>query len=104
MHITLAGCRGFLPVRLAPDRFQPVQEARRHSRSAASLGAMAQDHILIAEQLRKIMRGEADSPLRQIEAEFMPHWPAQPWIDSWRRRPRALDQAANNHAISLHQP
>ena len=31
---------------------------------------MTEDDVVGAEQLREIMRGEADAPLRQIEAEF----------------------------------
>ena len=50
------------------------------------------------------MRGEADAPLRQIEAEFMAHRPAQPGIDPRRRRPYAFDQPAKNDAVGFGQP
>ena len=50
----------------------------------------------MAEQLREIVRRQADAAFRQIEAELMPHRPAQPRIDSRRRRPDAFDQAAEN--------
>ena len=65
---------------------------------------MAEDDILGAEQLREVVGGEADAPLRQIEAEFVPHRPAQPWVDPRRRRPHAFDQPADDNAVGLHQP
>ena len=65
---------------------------------------MGQDHIVRSQQLREVMRGEADAPLRQIEAEFMAHRPAQPGIDPRRRRPYAFDQPAKNDAIGFGQP
>ena len=57
----------------------------------------------MAEQLRKIVGGEADAPLRQVEAELMPHRPAQPGIDARRRRPDALDKPAQDDAIGFRQ-
>ena len=65
---------------------------------------MGEDDFIRTEQLREVMAGEADAPLRQIEAELMPHRPAQPGIDARRRRPDAFDQAADNDSIRLHQP
>ena len=62
---------------------------------------MGQDDIVSAQQLREIMRGKADAPLRQIEAEFMAHRPAQPGIDPRRRRPHALDQPAEDDAVGF---
>ena len=50
------------------------------------------------------MRGKADAPLRQIEAEFVAHRPAQPGIDARRRRPDALDQPAEDDAVGFGQP
>ncbi len=64
---------------------------------------MGEDHVVVAEQLREIVRGKADAPLRQIEAEFVPHRPAQPGIDARRRRPDALDQSAEDDAIGFRQ-
>jgi len=81
-----------------------VQEARSHGRRAADLGGMTENHLVGAKQLRKIMCGKADAPLRQIEAEFMAHRPAQPGIDARRRWPNALDQPANDDAVGLRQP
>jgi hypothetical protein len=49
------------------------------------------------------MRGETDAPLRQIEAEFMPHRPTQPGIDARRRRPHALNQPAEDDAVGFSQ-
>ena len=102
--IFLAGGVRGLPALLARDRFQPVQEARGHRGRAADLGGMAEDDVVGAEQLREIVRGEADAPLRQIEAELMPHRPAQPRIDPRRRRPDAFDQPADDDAVGLRQP
>ena len=102
--IFLAGrLRGF-PALVAGDRFQPVQETRGDRGRAADLGGVAEDDVLGAEQLREIVRREADAPLRQIEAEFMPHRPAQPRIDPRRRRPDAFDQPADDDAVGLRQP
>ena len=56
------------------------------------------------EQLRKIVRGKADTPLRQVEAELMAHWPAQPGIDARRGRPDRFDQAAEDHAVGFCEP
>ena len=64
---------------------------------------MSEDDVVGTEELCKVMRGEADAPLRQIEAEFVPHRPAQPRIDPRRRRPDALDQSAENDAIGFGQ-
>ena len=64
---------------------------------------MAEDDLLGAEQLHEIVRGQADAALRQIEAEFVPHRPAQPGIDSRRRRPDALDQPAEDDPVGLRQ-
>ena len=58
----------------------------------------------MAEQLREVMRGETDAPLRQVEAEFMAHRPAQPGIDARRRRPHGFDQAAQDDAVGFRQP
>ena len=65
---------------------------------------MGQDDIISSQQLREIMRGQADAPLRQIEAEFVAHRPAQPGIDPRRRRPHALDQPAEDDAVGFRQP
>ena len=65
---------------------------------------MTEDDVVGSEQLRKIMRGEADAPLRQIEAELVPHRPAQPRIDPRGRRPYAFDQPANNDPVGFRQP
>ena len=64
---------------------------------------MGQDDVVGSEQLREVMRGETDAPLRQIEAEFVPHRPAKPRIDPRRRRPDALDKPAENDAIGFGQ-
>ena len=104
MHILFAGVLRGVPALFARDRFQPMQEARGHRGRAAGLGGMAEDHVLIAEQLREVMRRQADAPLRQIEAELVPHRPAQPGIGARRRRPHAFDQAAGDDAVGLHQP
>ncbi len=58
----------------------------------------------MTEQLRKIVRGEADASFRQIETELVPHRPAQPGINPWRRRPNTLDQAAEDDAVGFRQP
>ena len=73
MHIAFAGGHRFFPARLPGDGLQPVQEAGRHRGRAAGLRGMAEDHVLGAKQLGKIMRGKADAPLGQIEAKLMPH-------------------------------
>ncbi len=103
LHVFLAGANGRLPELVARDRLQPVQEARGHRRCAAGLGGMGEDHLVAAEQLREVMRGEADTALRQIETKLVPHRPAEPGIDPRRRRPDALDQPADDDAVGLHQ-
>ena len=102
--VIFSGAFGRVPTRFAGDGLQPVQKARGDSRRAADLGRMGQDHIVRSQQLRKIVRGEADAPFRQIEAEFMAHRPAQPGIDPRRRRPYAFDQPAKNDAVGFGQP
>ena len=57
-----------------------------------------------AEQLREVVRRQADAALRQIEPELVAHRPRQPRIDPRRRRPDAFDQPAENDAIVLRQP
>ncbi len=93
-----------LPARLARDGFEAMQEARGHRRRAADFCRMAEDDILGAEQLGKIVRRQPDAPFRQIEPEAMPHRPAQPGIHPRRRRPDALDQSAEDDAVGLRQP
>ena len=44
-----------------------MQEARGDRGRAAGLGGVAEDDVFGAEQLREVMRGQADAPLRQIE-------------------------------------
>ncbi len=99
-----AGLLRDVPALLARDRLEPVQETRRDRRRAADFGGMAEDDVVGAEQLREIVRRQPDAPLRQIEAEFVPHRPAEPGIDSWRRRPDAFHQSADNNAVRLRQP
>ena len=89
---------------LARDRLEPVQETRGDRRRAADFGGVAEDDVAGAEQLREIVRRQSDAPLRQIEAEFVPHRPAQPGIDPRRRRPDAFHQSAENDAVRLGQP
>ena len=81
-----------------------MQEPRGDRGRAANFRGVTEDHVVGAEQLGKIVRGEADAPLRQIEAELVPHRPAQPWIDPRRRRPDAFDQPAQNDPVGLRQP
>ena len=81
-----------------------MQETRGDRGRAADLGGVAEDYVIGAEQLGKIMRGKADAPLRQIEAELVPHRPAQPRIHARRRRPDAFDQPAQNDPVGLRQP
>ena len=57
----------------------------------------------MAEQLRKVVRGKADAPFRQIETEFVTHRPAQPGIDAGRRRPHRFDQPAEDDAVGFRQ-
>ncbi|MGY4483838.1 hypothetical protein ACVWWR_003029 [Bradyrhizobium sp. LM3.2] len=80
-----------------------MQEARSHRGRAAGLCGVGEDDLVAAEQLRKIMGGEADTALRQIEAELVPHRSAEPGIDARRRRPDALDQPADDDSVGLHQ-
>ncbi len=76
-----------------------MQETRGDSRRAADLGGVGENDVGGAEQLREIVGGEADAPLRQVEAELVPHRPVQPGIDARIRRPDAFHQAAENHAV-----
>ena len=81
-----------------------MQETRRHGGRAADFCGVTEDDVVGAEQLGEIVRGEADASLRQVEAELVPHRPAQPRIDPRRRRPYAFDQPAQNDPVGLRQP
>ena len=89
-EIMLAARERVLPVR------SPATAASRCTKREATVGAPAsfggagQDDFLGAEPLREIMRGQADAPLRQVEAKLLPHRPAQPGIAARLRRPRRL--------------
>ena len=50
------------------------------------------------------MRGQADAPFRQVEAELIAHRPAEPWISGRCGRPDAFYQAAKNDAVAMRQP
>ena len=65
------------------------------------LGGACEDDLARAEHLREIVRRKADAPLRQIEAEFEPHRPAQPGIAAGVRRPGAFVEAAEHHAVDV---
>ena len=93
-----------VPARLARDRREPLHEARGHRRRAGELGGAGEDHLGRAERLREVVRRKPDAPLRQIEAERMPHRPAEPRIGARFRRPHALDQPAEHDAIDRLQP
>ena len=100
--------RYFSPARFAAfQRSSPATASSRCRKREATAGApptfaaWREDDLVGAEQLREVVRGEADAPLRQIEAEFVPHRPAQPGIDPRRRRPDAFDQPAQNDAIGF---
>ena len=92
------------PALLARDRGQPLHEARGDRRRAAVLGGARQDDLGRAERLREVVRREADAPLRQIEAEFEPHRPAEPRIAAGLGRPGAFVQPAQHDAIDALQP
>jgi hypothetical protein len=55
----------------------------------------------MAEQLREVVRGKANAPLRQVETELMAHRAAEPGIDTRRRRPHGLDEAAEDDAVGF---
>ena len=57
-----------------------------------------------AEQLREVVRRQADAPLGQIEAELEPHRPRQPRIAARLRRPHAFDQPAEHDAVDMNEP
>ncbi len=99
--------------RQASPRFQrasPATASNRCRKREATVGAPPTFAAWVritspmSEQLREVVRGEADAALRQIEAEFVPHRPAQPRIDPRRRRPHALDESAEDDAIGFRQP
>jgi hypothetical protein len=50
------------------------------------------------------MRRQADASFRKIEPELLTHRPIEPWIALRFRRPHALDQAAEHHAVDRLQP
>ena len=58
----------------------------------------------MAEQLSEVVRGKANAPLRQVEAQFVPHRPAQPGIHARRRRPHGFHQSAQDDAVGFRQP
>src|SRR6185312_11100700 len=93
-----------LPALFSRDRLKPVQETRSDCRRAADFRRMTEDHFVRAKQLGEVVRGKTDATLRQVEAELVPHGPAQPRIDARRGRPYALDQPADDDAIGLRQP
>ncbi len=89
---------------LAGHGGEALHEARRHGRRAGELGGAGEDDLARAEQLREIVRREADAAFRQIEAEVLAHRPAEPGVGRRFRRPGAFDQAAEHHAIAVGEP
>ena len=89
---------------VARHRRKPLHEARGHGRRAGELGRIAQHHLVGAERLREVVGGERDAPLRQIEAERVAHGPVEPRIGARLRRPGALDEPAEHHAVDGLQP
>ena len=81
-----------------------MQKSRGHCGRAAHLAGVTEDDVVPAEQLRKVVRRKPYPPLRQVEAELMSHWPAQPRIDARRRRPDALDQPSDNDPVRFRKP
>ena len=80
------------------------RKSRSHRRRAAHFGGVTEDDIVRAEQLREVMRGKPDPSLRQVEAELMPHRPAEPWIDPWRRRPAPSTSPPRITRSALREP
>ena len=93
-----------LPALFACDRRQALDEARGDAWCTGQFGGISEDHLVRAERLRKVMGGERNAPLRQIEPERVAHGAAQPRIGCDFGRPCALDQGAEHHAIGALQP
>ncbi len=92
------------PVLFPRDGGEPLDEARDHGGRAGELGGIGEDHLVGAERLREVVGGERHASLRQIEAERVPHGPAEPRIGAHLRRPHVLDQAADYDAVDALQP
>ena len=69
----------------------------------ATLAANVRNDLAGAEQLREVVRGEPDPPLRQIQSEIEPHRATEPGIGAALRRPGAFDQPAEHDAIAVGQ-
>ena len=88
-----------LPAFLAGECGEALHETRGHGRRAGDLLRPRQHDLRHAERLREVMRGQADAPLRRIEAELPPHRPAEPGIAARFRRPARFVQSAEHDAV-----
>ena len=97
------------PRATAASQRWPATAARRWMKRDGTVGVPA---ILAAwlnitsrraEELREVVRGEADAAFRQIEPERKPHRAAQPGVGIALGRPGAFDQAAEHDAVALGQ-
>ncbi len=95
----LAAHERLAPAHFAAHRRQPLEEARGHGRRTADLGGAGEDEFRRAAELREVVGGQADAPLRRLQPERRPHRPAEPGIGAHRRRPAILDQTRQHHAI-----
>src|SRR5262245_32294102 len=68
------------------------------------LGGARKDDLGSTESLCKIMRGETNAQLREVETKFEPHRAAEPRIAAGIRRPSAFVEAAKHNAIGVLQP
>ena len=55
-------------------------------------------------KLREIVRGQPDASLGQVEAEAVPHRPAQPGVRTRIGRPDAFAQAAEHDPVGIGEP
>ena len=88
----------------AIQRFNAPQPARRDAGRVVDFGSPRQIDIGGAGALHKIMRRQADLPLRLAHTQSRPHRPRQPRTGLRHGRPDGFVQPAQNHDVGLHQP
>ncbi len=103
VRIARATPQRLFPAVFAGDRGQSLDEARPDRRCTGLLSRARQNDLRRTKSLRKIVRREADTQFRQIEAELEPHRPAEPRIVAGLGRPGAFVQPAEHDAIDALQ-
>ena len=98
VEIVVAALEHVAPAR-SGQRGDALHKTRGDRRRAGHFGGTGEDHLLGAERLREVVRGETDATLGRIEAEIAPHRPAQPGIAARLGRPSTFVQPAEHDAL-----